>query len=216
MYMKVSWFSCALLYPALALAQYQYSPSAMPNEPSLSAADKLDFHFVKVFSPLSLLEDTGESVLDQYNNFPKEWGQGWHGLWRRTASNVGYDTMRNTFLFTADSIAGQDPRYFRSGEGAFLSRTSHALGQTFVGHTDSKKAVLPWVRLAATFGAAFMTNAWYPGRLAHARDALVRGASTLGSDAGNNFIYEFWPDVKKKLFHRKTQAADPGPVMPAS
>ena len=143
MYMKVSWFSFAVLCPALALAQYQYSPSVMPDGPPISAADKLDFHFVKVFSPLSLLEDTGESALDQINNFPREWGQGWHGLWRRTASNVGYDTMRNTFMFSADSIAGQDPRYFRLGEGSFSSRTSHALSQTFVGHTDGKKAVGP-------------------------------------------------------------------------
>ena len=55
-----------------------------------------------------------------------------------------------------------------------------------------------------------MTNAWYPNRIAHTRDALVRGASTIGSDAGNNFIYEFWPDVKRKLFGHKTQPATAG------
>ena len=214
--MQVSWYSFVFFFPALALAQYEYSPSVMPGEPSISAPEKLEFHFVKVFSPLSLLEDTAESAADQFQNFPKEWGQGWHGLWRREANNVGYDTTRNTFLLAADSMAGQDPRYFRSGEGAFVSRTGHALGQTFVGHTDSKKPVVPWVRFAATFGAAFMTDAWYPNRIAHARDALVRGASTIGSDAGNNFIYEFWPDVKKKLFHRRGQTADAGAVAPTS
>src|SRR5579863_6833585 len=200
--MKLPRLILGVVCPALALAQYQYSPSVMPNEPSISAPEKLEFHFVKVFSPLSILEDTAESAADQAQNFPKEWGQGWHGMWRRTASNVGYDTMRNTFLLAGNTLGGQDPRYFRSGEGAFVNRTSHALGQTFVGHTDRKKAVVPWVRFAATFGAAFMTDAWYPGRIAHARDALIRGASSIGSDAGNNFLYEFWPDLKKKLFHR--------------
>src|ERR1700735_4534372 len=105
--MKVSRFCFVVVCPALALGQYQYSPSVMPDGPPISAAAKLEFHFVKVFSPLSFLGATAETAADQFQNLPKEWGQGWHGLWRREANNVGYDTLRNTFLFTADSIAGQ-------------------------------------------------------------------------------------------------------------
>jgi hypothetical protein len=34
---------------------------------------------------------------------------------------------------------------------------------------------------------------------------VVRGTVTLAADAGNNVFLEFWPDIKKKLFHRKSQ-----------
>ena len=110
-------------------------------------------------------------------------------------------------MFTLDSIGHQDPRYYRAGEGAYLERTRHALGQVFLGHTDSRKKTLPFVRFAATYGVAFLANSWNPDRLSDNRHAVVRGTVTLAADAGNNVFQEFWPDIKKKLFHRKSPNA---------
>jgi hypothetical protein len=110
-------------------------------------------------------------------------------------------------MFTLDSITRQDPRYYREGEGSIVHRGRHAFDQTFVGHTDSGKKTLPFVRFAATYGVAFLANSWNPDRLSDRRHAVVRGTVTLAADAGNNIFDEFWPDIKKKLFHRKNQPA---------
>jgi hypothetical protein len=128
------------------------------------------------------------AVLQRGDN-PKEWHEGWYGLWRRGVSTAGYDTIRNTFMFGLNAVSREDPRYFRSGDGVTAGRAAYAVGQTFVGRV------------------AFLANSWYPDGLSHTRHAMLRGTLTPGTDATNNLFDEFWPDIKKKLFPCKNQAA---------
>ena len=185
----------------------QNLPTAAADSAPLTVLGKLNFHRESVYSPFSLVESGFQAAILQWNDDPREWHEGYYGFWRRTASTVGYDTIRNTFMFTLDSIGRQDPRYYREGDGAYLDRTRHAIGQVFLGHTDSRKKTLPFVRFAATYGVAFLANSWNPDRLSDNRHAVVRGTVTLAADAGNNVFQEFWPDIKKKLFHRKPPGA---------
>jgi hypothetical protein len=203
--MKVSRFALIAACPALIFAQIV--PSTAPDSPPLSVSDKLSFHFEKVYGPFAMLQSGVQATVLQWRDNPHEWGEGWHGMWRRSASTVGYDTIRNSFMFTANSVAGEDPRYLRMGDGAFVDRTTHAFEHTFVGRSDSGKRIPPWVRFASTYGAAFLANYWSPDRLSNSSRALVRGTLTLASDTGNNLISEFWPDLKKKLFHRNQPRA---------
>src|SRR5262249_37939911 len=76
----------ASLFPALMLAQNV--PTAAADSPPLDVPGKLYFHYQKVYSPFSLLESSFQAAILQWNNDPREWGQGYHGLWRRTASTV--------------------------------------------------------------------------------------------------------------------------------
>jgi hypothetical protein len=201
--MRVPQFALAAVCPALMFAQAVQPPASDP----LSVSDKLSFHFEKVYGPFAMLQSGVQATVLQWHDNPREWGQGWHGMWRRSASTVGYDTIRNSFMFTANSVAGEDPRYLRMGDGAFVDRTTHAFEHTFVGRSDSGKRIPPWVRFASTYGAAFLANCWSPDRLSNSSRALVRGTLTLASDTGNNLISEFWPDLKKKLFHRNQPRA---------
>jgi hypothetical protein len=57
--------------------------------------------------------------------------------------------------------------------------------------------------LAGYGAAAAMTMAYYPHvSSGGGRAAITYGYSLLGNVAGNQF-HEFWPDVRRKLFHRK-------------
>jgi hypothetical protein len=203
-YMKLSCFVLAVLCPILACAQLTHT--ATLDSPALDTSSKLDYYVEKVFSPLSLLQDTAEVTYAHLQDSPKEWGEGWHGLWRRGVDNVGYDALRNTFMFGLNGVSGGDPRYFRMGDGNFFVRAGHAITQPLVGHADGGRKVLPWVRFVSTFGVAFLSNTWYPERISDTRHALVRGVFTLGTDSTKSFAYEFWPDVKKKLFHHKNSS----------
>src|SRR5262245_35339606 len=133
--MKIISFGWVAVWPVLLLAQN--APSASADSAPLTASGKLYYHYEKVYSPFSLLESGFQAAILQWNNDPREWGEGSRGLWRRTASTVGYDTIRNTFMFTLDSISHSDPRYFRALDGSSVSgRAKHAFNQTFIGHTD--------------------------------------------------------------------------------
>src|SRR5947208_1171212 len=122
--MKFYYFGLAALCPALMLAQY--SPSTTEGSDPLDFSGKLNYHFQKVYGPISLLESGLQAALMQRNDDPREWREGARGLWRRTASTVGYDTIRNSFMFSLNSVTRADPRYFRSGEGPVYGRAAYA------------------------------------------------------------------------------------------
>jgi hypothetical protein len=91
---------------------------------------------------------------------------------------------------------------YRSGSSGFGSRTAHALRGTILTRTDSGGETLSVWRLGSAYGAAFITNQWYPDRLNTVRHGLIGGSTRLGFDLAKNVIAEFWPDLKRKISRR--------------
>src|ERR1019366_6582265 len=55
---------------------------------------------------------------------------------------------------------------------------------------------------AAPWGAAYLSNVWYPDRLNTFSSGLEQGAATIGLDLLGNIGSEFWPDLKHRIFRR--------------
>jgi hypothetical protein len=70
-------------------------------------------------------------------------------------------------------------------------------------HTDSGGETLSTWRLGSAYGAAFLSNEWYPERLNTVRLGALQGTLHLGFDFVSNLGAEFWPDVKRKILRRK-------------
>jgi len=64
--------------------------------------------------------------------------------------------------------------------------------------TDSGGETLSTWRIGSAYGAAFLSNQWYPDRLNTTRLGLIQGSVTLGFDLVGNLGAEFWPDIKKR------------------
>jgi hypothetical protein len=79
----------------------------------------------------------------------------------------------------------------------------HALRGTILTRTDSGGETLSTWRLGSDYGAAFLSDMWYPARLNTVRQGFIHGSLTLGLDLAANLGKEFWPDLKKAAFHRK-------------
>ncbi len=58
-------------------------------------------------------------------------------------------------------------------------------------------------RFGSAYGAAFLSNTWYPDRRDPVRLALTQGTLILGFDAASNLGAEFWPDFRARIFHRR-------------
>jgi hypothetical protein len=67
--------------------------------------------------------------------------------------------------------------------------------------TNTFKPAYP--RYIAVFGVNFLSNSWRVNSEANAHDALLRSAEGFGGVLAANAFEEFWPDVKKRLFHRR-------------
>jgi len=168
----------------------------------LDTSGKLRYHAQRAFSPASIAMSGVKASYLQRTDSPMEWGQGGEGYSKRLGSSVASSGIRAALAFGLDSTLHQDPRYYRSGSSGFWSRTGHALRGTILTRTDSGGETLSTWRLGSAYGAAFISNQWYPDRLNTVRHGLVSGSTRLGFDLVKNVIAEFWPDVKSKLSHR--------------
>lgn len=173
-----------------------------PLEP-LDAMSKLNFHAQSVGSLWSLAETAAYAGILQGLNSPREWGQGAGAYGKRFASALGGSAIDGVLAFGLDSTLHQDPRYFRSRDTGFLRRMAHAFRGTILTRTDSGGETLSTWRLGSDYGAAFLSNQWYPDRVNTVGLSASQGTLHLGFDFLRNMGVEFWPDVKRKMLRRK-------------
>jgi hypothetical protein len=164
---------------------------------------KLEFHALSAYGPQALAGEAAYDGFLQGIDFPKEWGQGVLGYSERFGSSLAYGGIRNTLGFGLDTVLHQDPRYHRAGDGGLWRRMKQVFRGTILTHTDSGKETLAAWRLVSAYGAAFISNQWYPDRDNTVKLGLAEGSTQIGFDLLVNLSSEFWPDVKKKLLRRK-------------
>jgi hypothetical protein len=185
----------ALLLLPMPLVRAQQPPPA-------GVRDKLRIHTSRAFGPLSLAGSAAYAGLLHELDAPREWGQGAAGYGRRLASNVGFTAIRNAFAFTLDATLHDDPRYIRVGRGRFWPRVKYAVRETILTRTDSRGHTFAVWRFGSAYGAAFLSNTWYPDRLNTVGLGFAQGSATISTDVLTNLAYEFWPDVRKKILRR--------------
>lgn len=164
---------------------------------------RLSFHAESVYSPWSIAGSAAYAGILQGIGTPAEWGQGGGAYGKRFASTVGCNAIHGVLAFGLDSALHQDPRYFRSLRTGFWGRTGHALRGTIMTHTDRGGETLSTWRLGSAYGAAFLSNQWYPDRLNTLRLGVLQGSLQLGFDFAANLGSEYWPNLKRNVLRRK-------------
>ena len=170
---------------------------------ALGVNDKLSFHIKKSVGPLALVGDAAYAGILQEIDTPMEWGQGGSPYGRRLASTAACSGIHSALAFGLDSALHEDPRYFRSTGGAFWRRTGHAFRGAIFTRTDRGTETLSVWRLGSAYGAAYLSNQWYPRRLNTVALGFAEGSLQLGFDVASNLASEFWPDLKRKILRRK-------------
>jgi hypothetical protein len=190
------------LLSAVLLCAVPVAGLAQPAEP-LNFDGKLRFHADAVYSPWSIAESVAYAGILQGLGTPKEWGQRSEGYGKRVASTFASAGIHSTLALGLDSALHQDPRYFRSRDSGFWRRSAHAFRGTILTRTDSGGETLSTWRLGSDYGAAYLSNQWYPDRVNTVRLGALQGSLHLAFDFVSNLGAEFWPDIKRKLQHRR-------------
>ena len=187
--------------PAAGVAQ---TVTMLPQTPdSFDWKAKLQFHSKKAYGPMAIVGFAAYAAALQEFDSPREWGQGGAAYGKRFASTLGWAGIHGTLAFGLDSTLHQDPRYYRSESTGFWRRAGHAIRGTILTRTDAGGETLSTWRLGSDYGAAFLSNMWYPDRLNTPREGLIHGSVTLGFDLVSNLGAEFWPDIKRIVLRRK-------------
>ena len=198
------WCLC-LIVPALAqetasnslpdspsAEQHYVSPSTTADH-SLTFGERARTYGHDVFNPETIIGPAFGAGIGQWEDEPPGWRQGGEGYGKRFASGLARHTIDETIRFGFAAVDGEDPRYFRSADRSFWGRTRHAIVSTFVSDTTRGGRIPAFSRFAGAYGAAFISNVWYPDNRATAGDAARRGSTAVAASIGFHLLREFSP-----------------------
>jgi|SRR5690349_10059562 len=158
-----------------------------------SAFDPVEFGIVGIQAGIS----------QATNGFPA-YGQGAEGYGKRYGAAFADQVSAGLFgNFVYPTLLKQDPRYFRMGEGSFGKRALNGISQVFVAHADRGGRQFNFSAVMGAFTAGGISNAYYPDDDRGVGLTLSRAAIALGYGMAGGVFDEFWPDINKKLFHKK-------------
>jgi hypothetical protein len=148
--------------------------------------------------PVPLLGEALGAGIEQWDNTPKEWGQGWGAFGKRYWSNLAYNGIRQAITYGGSHALGEDSRYFASRRSGFWPRTRHALVSTFTARHRDGKDSFSFSSTAGVIGASAISSAWGPDAWRGPGNIAKNAGISFASTAGFNVIREFLPD----LLHR--------------
>jgi hypothetical protein len=167
----------------------------------ITARQSLRWFITNTIGPPHLVGGIFVSAFGTALDRPNEYGPHWGGF----ADRYG---MRMTGIVTGNAIEAsvglmlrEDPRYFRVPDKPFKARVGNVVRLTFAARRHDGSFGPAYARYMAIGGNNFLSNTWRVQSEANTHDALLRIAEGFAGRMAVNAFEEFWPDVKKRVFH---------------
>ncbi|MBI3681798.1 MAG: hypothetical protein HY235_15570 [Acidobacteria bacterium] len=159
----------------------------------------------KVLGPQAVLETLPGMALDEARNFPDEWGRRPSGLAKRLANQYGQFALGEFVEFGVSAMHKEDPRYYRLGQGTAIGRTGHVFKNTFLSHPSDGSAGMKLAvgRMVGVYGSWGIATRWLPYSQQTWSSFVLYGSIGMLTKTGVNALREFWPDARRRLFHKK-------------
>jgi len=185
--------------PNYRTADASLEGTTLTSRQKLTIATKDSFDY-----PLILLAGMFAG-LDQLTNDDPSFGQGVKGYAHRLGAWYADEAIGNMFTEGLFPVwLHQDPRYFRKGSGSIMGRTGYAISRVFVTQKDGGGKQFNYSEWLGNATAVAISQTYHPDNRT-ALDATTFLFEQVGTDAVSQVLKEFWPDIKRKLFHKGTQ-----------
>lgn len=191
------------------LPNYRTADGNRPYEP-ISSKRKLWIGFKDSFDYPIFMTSAVFSGLYQLEDSHPQFGQGVEGYAKRYLASSTDLVVGN---FMSESIfpilLKEDPRYFAVGPGygGVWKRAGYALTRVLICKTDTGKSTFNFSEILGNSTAVAFSNVYYSDTR-HPGDAVQALGTQVGTDALSNLLKEFWPDVKRKFFKKKSGPAN--------
>ncbi len=141
--------------------------------------------------------------ISQLGDSNPDFGQGAQGYAKRYGASVADQDMGNYMTEAImPTLLHQDPRYFRKGTGTVKGRIWYAATRVFVARGDSGRWQFNASEVLGNGTVAALGNLYYPDDVGLS-PTMQRMFTQIGTDALSQVMKEFWPDIKRKLFHKR-------------
>ena len=190
---------------AAAVQKRHWSDIVEPGEkvPALTVRDKLLFPVHETFrwsTPAALLYSGWYGILRDNN---PHFGVDAAGFGERLGSSA---IRQEGSRFFSDGffpiLFHEDPRYYRKAYGSYSTRAFYSISRAVVTQRDSGGSGFNTSKVLGRGFSAALTQAYYPQASIAPRVVFTTWGISLTQLAAADFFDEFWPDVKRKLFHQ--------------
>jgi hypothetical protein len=172
-----------------------------PYEP-MTGRQRWRWFVAQSIGPASLGIGVLSAGINTARDKPFEYGSGWDGFGKRYGIRLTGMVTGNAMNAGLGALWGEDPRYFRVGEGPLGHRVRNIVVMTFMARRRDGHLAPAYARYIATPGNNFLTNAWRADSEATNSAALKRTALGFAGRLGANALREFWPDARRLIKHR--------------
>lgn len=176
--------------------------TAKPYQP-ITGGQRLKWFVSSTVGPETLAVGLLSAGIGTARDAPKEYGGSWEGFGKRYGMRLTGVSTGNAMEAGFGAMWGEDPRYFRVVQRTFGARVRNVVTMTFLAHGRDGEVMPAYARYIATPGNNFLSNTWRVDSEATTQAALVRTALGFAGLMGKNAFAEFWPDVQRRIFHRK-------------
>jgi hypothetical protein len=182
--------------------------AGLPDAPSvgvyhsLSTHCKFELFLHQSFAKSTFAAASFDATWDQMFGQWPEYGGGMRGWGQRLgASYADMESRRFIQGYVLSSLLHQDPRYFYSGKHKLVPRAWYAATRVIVTKGDNGKSEFNSSEVLGALLSSSLQNAYYPDNYRSFGDTVARFVGAFGSDATNNLLREFTPDIKR-LFQK--------------
>lgn len=196
--------SLLVLYTAAGLASGQTvsTPNAILNYQPITGSGRAQWVVFNTAGPASIAGGVISAGWGTLFNTPKEYGPHWEGFGKRYGMRLTGVSVSNTMEAGLGAIWGEDPRYFRAGEGPFKNRVGHVIKRTFLAQNRQGRTMPAYARYVAIPANNFISNTWRADSEATTGRASLRTLLGFLGRMSSNAFTEFWPDVRQRVFRR--------------
>ncbi len=187
-----------------------FGVTSRQKAPPLTPGQKFHLMIKESLDPFQYVAVGLEAGLEQAANEFPAYGQGAAGYGKRYGATLADEVSGEFFgSFFYPVLFKQDPRYFRLGEGSVKHRIGYALTQEFVCHNDEGGRSFNWSAALGAVTAGGVSNAYYPSTDRGFGLTMNRAAIAVAYGSIGSIFDEFWPDIERKVFHKKQATPTP-------
>jgi hypothetical protein len=188
-----------VLFPLLGVAQQNNLTNAYST---ITPAERVQWVIDTTVDPAGLLGHAFSAGFGTAINSPKELGVHWAGFEKRYVNDMATSILGNSIEAGVGALWGGDPRYFPAAPGTSLKgRLIRAAKWTVLARQANGDVGPAYARFIAIPASNAISNAWRPASETGGSHLLERTATGFAAQLVGNEWHEFWPGIRKKLFH---------------
>lgn len=190
------------------IPDYQTVNDSSVPVPPLSPRQKWNLFVKSTLDPFNLANAVLASGFSQAGNQTPKYGEGGMAYGKRFGAAIADFATQSLFSgVVLANLLHQDPRYFRRGpRSGVLKRIGYSVSRIAVTRQDSGRSAFNASNIFGMGLGIAASNVYYPAASVRGSVMLCRIDTSLTSSISGNLLSEFWPDIQRKLFHRKHRA----------